>query len=83
MDYGTTRDAIWCDGVIPRRARKRWPCAGNGARRAQHAEGCTGWIGPGESCIEYVAETASYQTGTHHSMPCAVAYFRQATGQEG
>lgn len=77
MNYGTDRDPKWIDNVIVRqKARKRWRCWGNGARSAQHAEGCPVWIEPGAGLfIEYVGETSSYQTGTHHCWPCALAFF--------
>ena len=77
MNYGTFNDLKWIDNVILRsRSKKRWRCSGNGARRAAFASGCPGYIEPGTTpYIEYIGETPSYQTGSHHCMPCAEAFF--------
>lgn len=77
----TYNDAKWIDGVVLRRAsRKRWLCSGDGARRANHAAGCSGWIERGQPCAEYLGETPAYQTGTHHSLLCADAFLTRKEG---
>ncbi len=77
MTHETYNDPKWVDGVIFRKARKRWQCWGNGARTAQHAAGCPEVIEPGDAMIEYVLESPMYQTGSHHTMVCAEAFFTQ------
>jgi len=71
----------WCEGVVLRQARKRYRCWGNGARRAQHAATCSGWIELGHRYAEYLAETSPYQSGSRHTMLCAEA-FLTATKEE-
>jgi hypothetical protein len=68
-------EPTWIENVILRkRARRDWPCWGDGARRAAHADGCAGTITAGTAYAEYIGETPAYQSGSRHSMPCALAY---------
>ncbi len=57
--------------VISRRARKEWPCAGDGATTPKRAEGCTGAIPAGDLYIENLDSTPAYQSGTRHCLACA------------
>ena len=60
--------------VKERVARKQWKCSGDGRATPNHAPGCSGSIVPGERHVEYVGESHSYQTGSKHSLACAIHF---------
>lgn len=62
------------ENCILRRARKTWRCAGDGAATPEHAEHCDGVIAAGEQYVEYVGEAHAYQSGSRHSIGCAVEF---------
>lgn len=59
-----------------RRARKRWECAGDGRLISEpgHAAGCGRVIEPGELHVECFEHAAAYQSGTRHSLACAMEF---------
>jgi hypothetical protein len=62
------------ENAILRTARKRWPCAGNGARKPEHSPRCEHVIPAGLPYIEYVGEATAYESGTRHTLDCAVHF---------
>lgn len=59
-----------------RTARKEWECAGDGkAHHPNHASACPRVIHPGEDYLEYLGDAPAYQSGTRHSLACAVAFY--------
>lgn len=66
----------WIEGCLKRRARNRYECQGNGARRAlrKYAPACT-MIMPTTLYMEYVGESAAYESGSRHCLACADAFF--------
>lgn len=57
---------------IERKARKKWTCRGDGAGRdyRKFSANCPGVIEPGAVHVEYVGETAPFQSGTRHCLDC-------------
>jgi hypothetical protein len=62
------------DDSIIRTARKTYQCAGDGSASHRHADDCPRIIVPGVRHIEYVGEAAAYQSGSRHSMACALRF---------
>lgn len=73
----------YIENTIERRAAKRHECEGDGSSDPRHADDCPRVIEPGEDYIEYLGETPAYQSGSRHSIPCAVEFFteREAGGE--
>lgn len=67
----------WPDdsGLIERTARKEWACEGNGAASPEHAPECPGVIHSGDRYAECLWSAPAYQSGTRHTMACAVAFY--------
>lgn len=63
------------DGLIIRRSRKTWRCAGSGSIPAGRAETCTQTIAPGQTYVECLWEAPAFQSGTHVCMACAEAFY--------
>ncbi len=57
--------------LLPRRARKAWPCEGNGSSAPSHAPNCPATIDRGYFYIEYLGESGAYQSGSRHCIECA------------
>lgn len=60
------------DNAIYRTAKKRWTCHAAGGSPRVHAPECSGHIEKGEAYVEYVGEVSGYQSGTRHSLACAL-----------
>ena len=61
------------DGLVLRTARKRWECDGSGGKPNRHADDCPRVIEPGEQYVECLWDAPGYQSGTRHTVLCAVA----------
>lgn len=64
------------ENLILRVARKQWACEGDGRHEApQHAPDCSLVILPREHYVEYVGESAAYQSGSRHSPECTATFY--------
>lgn len=62
------------ENVIVRTARKTHQCEGDGSASHRHADDCPRVIYPGVRYVEYVGEAAAFQSGSRHSMTCALHF---------
>lgn len=69
--------AHWADdsGLVLRQARKEWTCEGDGAAHPTHAPDCPGSIRGGDQYVECLWEASAYQSGSRHTIACAVAFY--------
>lgn len=68
--------------ALYRTARKEWRCeCPGGSAKCPHAD-CRGTIAPGDRYVEYLGESAGYQSGYRYCLPCGVDIWAAAKWAE-